>query len=119
MNSEGTLRAKEHVTIREAAHLTGKSERWIRKQIKAGALPAIQEPMGEIYTWLIAIDDLQAWLLRPPADRGRAAGAHGRYRYTITIPADEDIEAELIKALSKVPGVLARRSRGKVLLDTR
>ena len=109
----------KEITIRQAAYMTGKSERWIRIQINKGILPARKDPMGEIYVWLIKSSDLEIWMKRPPSPRGRAAGPDGRARYIINMPQSPTFEALLTMFVSTLENATLQRGRGPILVDTR
>lgn len=46
-----------YVGIKEAAERLGVSQDTIRRRIKAGEIPAQQEPMGSGYRWLVEVPD--------------------------------------------------------------
>jgi hypothetical protein len=106
------------LTIRDAAYLAGRSERWIRNQIKDGVLPATKEPMGELFVYIIDSEDLNNWVHRPKSPTGKAAGDNPRARYVVSVPYSPQLEVMLIDLVSKVPeSILSRGSQ--VLVDTR
>lgn len=90
-------------TIRDAAMATGKTEQWIRRQIKSGKLPAALVPMpptGARKRYEIPEHALEAWITRPMENRGR--GSHSsHWRIVIRIPARKDALDLLLATVKK------------------
>lgn len=106
-------------TIRDAAAMTGKSEHWIRNQLKAGKLDGAREEHGSTYTWLISAESLEKWQTREFLPRGLSGGPEGRARYIVSIPASKEAQAQLVAAIQSLPDATLRRGRGATLVDTR
>ncbi len=116
MNAIGT----QWLTIEEAAEACDRSTDWIRRQVRAGHIPAFKEIHGDdgkSFRYLIKRDDLQIWMLRDFAPRGRAGGERGRLRYVVTVPTccAEDLERVLVECLMHQPGVVVKRGAKVVL----
>lgn len=110
-HSHTTLPGDTPLTIRDASQITGLSERWIRRRIVAGELPASREPLGNIYTWVIKARDLHDWLYRSRRPRGRGSV---RARYTLSMPTE--YEEQLYEFIKQIPGAKLIRSRSHELV---
>jgi excisionase family DNA binding protein len=106
------------LTIREAAAMTGRSEKWIRDNLRDGKLQGVKDDSDGRHTWLIAKRDLEKWNTRAYLPRGRAGGPSPRARYVVSIPKSDEAEKQLIAVVTALPNATLRAGRGKLLVDT-
>ena len=70
------VHADGSVSVQEAAHILGCSEKTIRRKIKAGTLKAHQLPTSQGYEWRVELNGATDQLPPPPAAQVDGQSAH-------------------------------------------